>query len=571
MRKFCCLFLLALATACPGAEHRLKPSVQFSIDKKGARPTDRIDLIGVPWANFSRGFLRFDLNSVKTTSPGQLKQALLVFKTETKSNPNALPLEIAVMQIDYDPAKADWSTPGFPDSTWPKVGKYVNIDHAAQITQARKVTPSEGITAVDVTAEVRDWLSGKTPNYGFFLKIGPKIGGLPNSPAWDVSLKDFELQIDSFDGVPGESPLDRETLAIYPSALLPPISDPYYFLIFVGEKTRHPSNVINMMGAKRGQARPERGILPLAWQYGPQTPAKTEEKILESYTSRANRFLGIEVDEWQGNRRAGEAVGKEEDPNRVTMNDKIDWSIKGIIEAKKINPAFFVLVYWRAEDSIIPLLKMGYPDLLVLEAQSNLHKRFPKNIGVQLGGVIKRLEFARKLGVIDKTIPLFGFFLNEDEYHPDDIATTAHVEKWIRTSREKFPEMPGFAFYAGSNTSKPGSYAAELLKKAEELCYQYYILPAPEVSILSPGFESVLRQENVTVRAQAESPDGNPIKKYRFFVDNRLMAESENPEFTVKTGLYGNGRHIITVHAIDSKWNRGVAQLPVTFELPPRK
>ena len=365
------------------------------------------------------------------------------------------------------------------------------------------------------------------------------------------------------------SQLDRETLQIFPSAHLPPIRDPYYFLIFAGEPVPHDASVINVMEARRGQARPERGILPLRWHYGPQTPKNTEEAIVNSYTSRANQFLGIEVDEWQGDRRAGEQVGKDEDPNRVTMQEKIDWSIKGILEAKKINPAFFVLVYWRAEDSIIPLLEKGYPDLVVLEAQSHLHKRFPKNIGIGLNGVLKRLEFARKLGIIEKTIPLFGFFLNEDEYHPDGVVTSADVEKWIRVSREKFPEMPGFAFYAGSkNTSQPGTYASGLLKKAEELCHQYYIAPAPAVSILSPGYESVLRQDHVTVKAGAEPKNGATIRKYRFFVDNRLMAESDSPEFTVKTRLFGPGRHIITVHAVDSQWNRGVAQLPVTFELP---
>jgi len=65
----------------------------------------------------------------------------------------------------------------------------------------------------------------------------------------------------------------------------------------------------------------------------------------------------------------------------------------------------------------------------------------------------------------------------------------------------------------------------------------------------------------VTVEASAK--DGRKIKEYRWFVDNRLVACSKIPAFLWDTSGLENGFHFLTVHAIDTKWNRAASQIPV--------
>ncbi len=568
MKKLFWIGMICLTVISYADEYLLKPVSMITVDKKNQKKTGEIQLIGVPWANFSRGFIRFDLSRISGSKIRNIEKAVLSFDIDVKNNPESLPLEIMPMIVDYNPLAVNWESPGLGEAKWANAKK-TNIDMGADRSIVYSPEVKSGRCEVDMTPLVSGWVFGQTPNYGLFVKMGPTIFGMPKTPAWNVVLKNCTLKITTAGDAPAPSglDLDKETLRIYPSAHLPPISSPYYFLVFSGESTRHPASVVNVLAARLANGRPERGILPLRWHYGPNNPANSEERIIDGYVGRSTQFIGIQVDEWQGTRRAGEDIGALEDPNRVLKEQKIDWAIKGVLEAKKKNPAFFILIYWRAEDSIMPLVEQGQPDLLVLEGQSNLNKRFPKTMGIGLPGVMKRLAYAKKIGVIEKTIPLYGFFMKEEYYHEGDILSKEQVENMIKTSRQLFPEMPGMAFYGNRDCAVPGNYASELLKYAEEVCYREFIQPAPKVTISSPGFEAKIASMKVVVKAQAEAVvEGNTIRQYRFFVDNRLMAESATPEYTIDTRLFGPGRHIITVHAVDSGYNRGAAQLPVTFE-----
>jgi hypothetical protein len=54
------------------------------------------------------------------------------------------------------------------------------------------------------------------------------------------------------------------------------------------------------------------------------------------------------------------------------------------------------------------------------------------------------------------------------------------------------------------------------------------------------------------------------IREYRWFVDNRLVEKSAEPVFLWDLRDLANGLHFLTVHAIDTGWNRAAAKVSVT-------
>lgn len=56
---------------------------------------------------------------------------------------------------------------------------------------------------------------------------------------------------------------------------------------------------------------------------------------------------------------------------------------------------------------------------------------------------------------------------------------------------------------------------------------------------------------------------------YRWFIDNRLVAETEQPRYLWDTRGERTGPHFITVHAVDDAWNRSATQIPVRVERIP--
>ena len=431
----------------------------------------------------------------------------------------------------------------------------------AAVAAAETIQPDKPLT-FDVTPAVDRILFYGAPNDGFRLRLFAPDG----RPA-DWELRDFTLSLTLDGEAPTPAQLPAHTLRSFPSALLPPVKEPYIFHIFAGGPPPHAGRLINTWHATDmksfAAARPEQGALPLAWLYGPNNPhLNSEEEFIQSYENAARHYLGIHVDEWQGTRRAGAEIAETADPNRA-RNDKIAWSIRAIEAVKTAHPEFFVAVYWRGEDSIEPLTRQKLPDLLIMEGQSHLNKIFRPDWGVSLEEAMERLAYAKRLGMIEQTIPLFGFFENPENYHPDRILTLPELETMIRTGRERFPEMPGLAFYGSPETDDPGSGAAQLVTEAEALCWKYFIAPAPELRILAPAFHAVITAPKVEITARALPRDGRTIRRYDWFVDNRLLAQTPTEHFQLDTRLLEPGDHLLTVQAVDSGWNRSAAQLPI--------
>jgi len=60
------------------------------------------------------------------------------------------------------------------------------------------------------------------------------------------------------------------------------------------------------------------------------------------------------------------------------------------------------------------------------------------------------------------------------------------------------------------------------------------------------------------------------VVTYRWFIDNRLVSETESPQYVWDLRGEAVGRHYVTVHAIDDGWNRSAAQILVRCEEPRR-
>jgi hypothetical protein len=115
--------------------------------------------------------------------------------------------------------------------------------------------------------------------------------------------------------------------------------------------------------------------------------------------------------------------------------------------------------------------------------------------------------------------------------------------------------MPGIAFYANGDP--------QLADAADRLAYKHFVEPAPDIVILEPGYQQVIKTPHQIVTVKATPKDNRTILKYRWFVDNRLVAETTAPEYIWDVRGESAGMHILTAHAIDSRYNRSAAQIPV--------
>jgi hypothetical protein len=173
-------------------------------------------------------------------------------------------------------------------------------------------------------------------------------------------------------------------------------------------------------------------------------------------------------------------------------------------------------------------------------------------------GLERRLDTARRLGMIEQTIPWFGMILAAGDYHPGERLTPELIDRQLARARQMAPEMPGVAFYENGDN--------DLAIAADQLACKHFVAPAPEVTLTAPAFQAALTTPHVALRARAVAKDGRQVVRYRWFVDNRLMGETAAPCWIWDTRGETAGPHVLTVHAIDDAWNRAATQLPVAVE-----
>lgn len=349
----------------------------------------------------------------------------------------------------------------------------------------------------------------------------------------------------------------EHTLRWYPSAQLAPVRELYIFYWDFGKGPEFDGAVANAQGVNRHVSWEEvrnKGRLPLRWTYGPQQGSSEQEFVDRYVDLMKSGQLGIMVDEWQSPRtiRGGKPILPGE-PLHPDDPFGITGSIKGMIESKRINPAFFIAVAWRGEDSIQPAVRAGLPDLLLIEGFTHIGKKSSSRVGMR--GIKRRIDKARELDVLDRTICWLGMFRADDDYRNNNRLTPEIFELLVAEIRQYAPEMPGLAFYHNANE--------KLATACDKITRKYFVEPAPEVSLVSPEAQQTISLDHVVVRAKAIPKNGQTIREYRWFVDNRWVATTAKPIFRWDTRSLENGVHYMTVHAIDSGWNRAAAQVPV--------
>jgi len=512
---------------------------------------------GNAWETYYKGLVRFDLGAIKASKYGTVKRAILQLTITEANNPKLIPTVISALSTPWN-NKVTFSSPDGKNK-WPLREGYPSVDYSAMPNCTYKqVITAPGTIDVDVTSLVDRWLYQDLPNNGFLISTGGPVFGKPDLSTWKLAIASSEsgsngpkLIIEMNGTPPVAGSAQKNALRYYPSAFMAPVRSPYIFYWDFGTAPSYPGSVTNAIGGGQPEAQ-QAGRLTLGWFYGPQDPyIKDEQGFIDYYVNAAKSgTFGVMVDEWQ-KAEAGQPPLEPANPFGITG------SIKGILAAKKVNPAFYIAVAWRGEDNIEGATRYGEPDLLMIEAYSHVEKIFPREWGTNgnMGSPEHRIDIARKLGMIDKTIPWLGMILSKENYHPGEPLTASELERQIVELRRYAPEMPGIAFYANGDP--------ELADAADRLAYKHFVEPAPSLVILEPGYQQAINTPHQIVSVKALPKNNRTILKYRWFVDNRLEAETTAPEYIWDVRGESAGLHILTVHAVDSGYNRSAAQIPV--------
>jgi hypothetical protein len=545
LKRYIITLCVALSIAIPcnaNKDFSLTPCLMKTVSIRSNNNIKQLELIGVPWSNYSRGLIKFNLKSIDYRRFGKVKKATLSFSVIKNNNPSNLPCNIAMLKTSWN-SKASWRSPT-EKSKWLSKRRYSNIDYSCssknQISSV--ISPKVKQVKFDITNMIDAWLYQGIQNHGIMLRIGKTVFGKPDIGKWNVVLTNPVLKVEMTGTPPSPSDLKSQTLRFFPSALLPPVRVPYIFLVFSGPDFNFPGSVLNTGSNKTFF--PSNGKLGLQWFFGPQCQYwKTPQTVIDNYEKVANNpaILGIHIDEWQ---------------SKKVHQMRIKASIEGIIAMKKLKPELYTLVYWRGEDTIKPLTEYKLPDLLVIEVYSHLRKKL-KWGPVDFKSGKKRLNLARKYGMIEQTIVLLGEFFPASELK--QTWTLKTLENEVKTYRQIAPEAPGMGIYNSNGDEK-------MTRAADKYFRKYFVAPAPEVTISAPLMQALITFPHVEIIAKAKSKNSAKVIRYDWFIDNRLVAKTKDNKYIWDVRGVQPGKHFITVHAIDSGWNRGAAQITVTVK-----
>lgn len=508
---------------------------------------------GKAWATYHRCLIRFDLGGIDAARFAGVRKATLRLRATKAANPAGVETRIAPMRVAWTTA-ATWGT---PDGTagWPQDrNRATNIDYAVRWDGAAALTVDEpGAIAVDLTAAVGAWLYEGTPNHGLLIRTGGTIFGNPGAGTWDLALAGSESAagdgpalIVEMAGVPPTPAAARaRALALYPSALLPPVRQPWIIVWYGIPRAVCRRQTATNMTTYRGMGNwlAARGGLDLGWAEGGPSPwLSTEQAWIDYYLSIAGSSPGYCMHEWH------------------LPAERRPWAVAAVRAAERRHPECFSAFYYQGQRAMADLAAAGSLDLLILEGYTNVISRFPiENFAIGMAGIRKRVDVARDAGAIERLVVMLGHIAPHADYHAGHELTAAMVDEQIAQLRAHAPEMPGIGFYY--------SGGVDLALQCDVLARRHFIDPAPEVVIAEPAFEARLHTPHVTLRAEATPREGRTIARYRWFIDSRLVAETSEPRYTWDLRGEHDGRHLVTVHAVDSGFDRGACQIPVRVDL----
>jgi hypothetical protein len=205
---FACAMLVSLATT--HAAVILNSGVDGTVYSRSGRsavdftgPT--LDQYGLSDWEWSRSFAKFDLSSLSPGTPitsATLRLTVTAAWTESLGITGATNDSSQVTQVFQEGVNwttgATWSTSN-GTTAWPSYDTYPNIDYSVYggyygldfpLASTTIATGFTGTVDFNVTMAVQSWLAGGS-NYGFFLKTGPTIFGVPGTPNWNITMGSF--------------------------------------------------------------------------------------------------------------------------------------------------------------------------------------------------------------------------------------------------------------------------------------------------------------------------------------------------------------------------------------------
>ncbi len=507
---------------------------------------------GTAWSNYYRVLMKFDLSEINAARYGRVERAILRLEATQVANEEQHETTVAAVAVPWT-TDATWSTRD-GNNAWPQQKQDSNIDYAMVMADSlSRVITEPGVIQFDVTNIVDAWLYQGAQNNGFLIRTGETIFGKPGAGTWQLTFASSETEAGSGPALivemtgnpPAPQDAQDRAMAIYPSPLLPPVREPYiieWYNTFTPEiwMQMKASNVHSNSAMREWES--SHGILPLAWSFGPQSKwHNSQQAWIDYFLPKAANTLGYSVDEWQ---------------SRERYPEKVDWSLAALRQAEAAHPESYQLVFWRGEPSLLELADEGLPDLIVIEGYTNVVSQFPFNWGIGLDGIKRRIDTARHGGAIERTIVMLGMIAPPEGYHEGHVLTTEMIDSQIAELRAYAPEMPGIGFYY--------SGGEQMAMECDALAHKYFVAPAPDVYISEPVMAAKLNTDHVRIRAEATAQGDRTIRQYRWFIDNRLATETEQPSYVWDLRGETNGYHFITVHAVDSAYNRAAAQIMVT-------
>jgi hypothetical protein len=233
------------------------------------------------------------------------------------------------------------------------------------------------------------------------------------------------------------------------------------------------------------------------------------------------------------------------------------WAVEAVRAAERQHPESYSAFYYQGQSSMAELAAENVLDLMILEGYTHVTSQFPiANFAIGMDGIKSRVDVARQAGSLERLVVMLGHIAESGQYHAGHELTAEVLDAQIRELRDYAPQMPGIGFYY--------SGGAELAVQCDALARKHFVDPAPEVVLEEPRYQTTITTPHVTLRAAAQARDDRGISQFRWFIDNRLVAETELPEYTWDIRGELPGYHFVTVHAVDSGWNRAAAQVLVT-------
>ena len=505
---------------------------------------------GTAWVDYHRVLIRFDLSGIDPSKFAGVRKAVVRLTATEVGNESNVESVLAASTVEWN-VSGSFATPD-GKGQWPAMrGGDSNLDYAMDAEgRARLVIKQPGTIEFDVTDVLERWLYQGIANRGFILATGPTIFGRPGAGTWTLAFASSEsgeqgpqlaVEMVGVPPVPGRA--HATALALYPSPLLAPVRNPYLFVWYgvSDEKVWERLPTANMSTYNgRPDWLAQRGVLFLTWgEGGPSEWFSTEAAWADYYVGIAKGpALGYCMHEWHL-------------PDHATP-----WAVHAVRVAERQHPATYSAFFYQGQEEMARLAAEGGLDLLILEGYTHVIKEFPiEGFAAGMDAIKSRIDIARKAGAIEKHVVMLGHVARFEDYHPGHELTAAVIEEQMRELRAYAPEMPGIGFYY--------SGGEELAAQCDALARKYFVEPAPSVAIAEPGFQARLATPHVTIRAEATAKADRTVARYRWFIDNRLVAETSDPSYVWDLRGERPGQHFVTVHAVDSAFNRAASQILV--------